>query len=169
MASEEDNFDIDIYGDGEPEVNEGDYKQEVIDINLDGSNEEHQETQDNIKQEDPNTATSTVNGDTQYNESTTGTIHSVQSQQSTPAPQQGVKRKESSDDRSTDPGATTAILISDLHWWTTEDDVRGWANQAGCEDELRDVTFSEHKVNGKSKGYVLVRWCEDLADNYFAR
>jgi hypothetical protein len=169
MASEEDNFDIDIYGDGEPEVNEGDYKQEVIDINLDGSNEEHQETQDNIKQEDPSTATSTVNGNTQYNESTTGTLHSAQSQQNTPAPQQGVKRKESSDDRSTDPGSTTAILISDLHWWTTEDDVRGWANQAGCEDELRDVTFSEHKVNGKSKGYVLVRWYEDLADNYFAR
>ena len=154
MASEEDNFDIDIYGDGGPEGNEGDYKQEDNDIGLDGSMEEHQNSNANIKQVDPSTATSTINGETPYNESTTGTLHTAQSETSTPAPQQGIKRKESSDDRPTDPGATTAILISDLHWWTTEDDVRGWANQAGCEDELKDVTFSEHKVNGKSKGYA---------------
>jgi hypothetical protein len=82
----------------------------------------------------------------------TAALPSVPSQQSTPGPQQGVKRKESSDDRPTDPGATLAVMISDLHWWTTEDDVRGWANQADCEGELKDVTFSEHKVNGKSKG-----------------
>lgn len=66
--------------------------------------------------------------------------------------QQGVKRKEGSDERPIDPGATTAILISDLHWWNTDDDIRGWVNQAQCEDELKEVTFSEHKVNGKSKG-----------------
>jgi hypothetical protein len=66
--------------------------------------------------------------------------------------QQGVKRKEGSDDRPIDPGATTALLISDLHWWNTDDDIRGWVNQAQVEDELKDITFSEHKVNGKSKG-----------------
>lgn len=66
--------------------------------------------------------------------------------------QQGLKRKEGADERSIDPGATTAILISDLHWWNTDDDIRGWVNQANCEDELKDITFSEHKVNGKSKG-----------------
>lgn len=69
--------------------------------------------------------------------------------------QQGVKRKEGSDDRPIDPGATTALLISELHWWNTDDDVRGWVNQAQVEDELKDITFSEHKVNGKSKGYVM--------------
>jgi hypothetical protein len=68
--------------------------------------------------------------------------------------QQGVKRKEGSDDRDVDPGATTALLISDLHWWNTDDDVRGWVNQARVEDELKEITFSEHKVNGKSKGCV---------------
>lgn len=68
--------------------------------------------------------------------------------------QQGIKRKEGSDDRSIDPGATTALTISELHWWNTDDDVRGWVNQAVCEDELKEITFSEHKVNGKSKGLV---------------
>ena len=68
--------------------------------------------------------------------------------------QQGVKRKEGSDDRPIDPGATTALMISELHWWNTDDDVRGWVNQAMVEDELKEITFSEHKVNGKSKGFV---------------
>jgi hypothetical protein len=66
-------------------------------------------------------------------------------------PPQGVKRKEP-DDRPTDPGATTALMISELNWWVTDDQVRGWARQANCEGELKDITFSEHKVNGKSKG-----------------
>jgi hypothetical protein len=66
--------------------------------------------------------------------------------------QQGQKRKESPDDRPTDPDATIALFISDLFWWTTDDDIRGLVREAGCEGELKDVTFSEHKVNGKSKG-----------------
>lgn len=152
MASEEDNFDIDIYGDEENEGNGGDYKQEDNDFNLDGSLEEHQENPDSVKPEDPSTATTTVNGETQHHDATTATLQAAPSQQSTPAPQQGVKRKGSADDRAIDPGASLAVMVSDLHWWTTEDDVRGWAHQAHCEEELKDVTFSEHKVNGKSKG-----------------
>lgn len=66
--------------------------------------------------------------------------------------QQGTKRKEGSDERVIDVGATEALMISELNWWNTDDDIRGWANQAQCEDELKDITFSEHKVNGKSKG-----------------
>jgi len=67
-------------------------------------------------------------------------------------PQQGTKRKEGSDDAPIDRDGTSAIMISDLNWWTTDDDIRGWINQAGCEDKLKEITFSEHKVNGKSKG-----------------
>lgn len=67
-------------------------------------------------------------------------------------PQQGVKRKGESDDRQVDPGATTCLLLSELNWWTTDDEIRGWVARASCEDELKDITFSEHKVNGKSKG-----------------
>jgi hypothetical protein len=60
MASEEDNFDIDIYGDAETEGNEGDYKHDDTDINLDGSIEEHQNNIDDNKTEHPSTATSTM-------------------------------------------------------------------------------------------------------------
>ncbi|KAI9894920.1 MAG: hypothetical protein M1814_000140 [Vezdaea aestivalis] len=75
------------------------------------------------------------------------------------APQkQGTKRKDGADDRPLDNGATSALLIQDLHWWQTDDDIRGWINQTHCEDELRDITFSEHKVNGKSKGQAFVEF-----------
>lgn len=65
---------------------------------------------------------------------------------------QGVKRKSEEDDRPVDPGATTAVMISELSWWMTDDDVRGWIRTADCEREVKELTFSEHKVNGKSKG-----------------
>lgn len=163
MASEEDNFDIDIYGDGEgdPGADPGamDYKVE-----------ENEQAQDNgVEQADTVGAEETeIKHEPQEDQSQAQDApqHYHQQQQdeqvsehqpvvpAQPAPQQGTKRKESSDDRPVDPGATNALMISDLHWWITEDDIRGWANEAGAEDELRELSFSEHKVNGKSKGFV---------------
>jgi hypothetical protein len=56
-------------------------------------------------------------------------------------------------------------MISELNWWNTDDDIRGWAREADCEDEIKDITFSEHKVNGKSKGYdSLSSKCRDPDD-----
>jgi hypothetical protein len=156
--TEEGDFDIDIYGDDGNAYDGQD--------NTSSADHMNQETSNNTLHDSSNNNAGSIDtsGAKQDNEQNgapqqiTSTGNSDQSQMHLPkqAPvQQGVKRKEGADDRVKDPGATTAVLIQDLHWWNTEDDIRGWANQAECEDELKDITFNEHKVNGKSKGYVL--------------
>ncbi|GAA5862535.1 hypothetical protein JCM1840_004216 [Sporobolomyces johnsonii] len=50
----------------------------------------------------------------------------------------------------------TAVYIGELHWWTTDANIVELAQLAGVTINLRDVSFSEHKVNGRSKGVAFV-------------
>jgi hypothetical protein len=173
----DDEFDIDIYGDANTE--DGPFKKdEEGDVKIDGVEPASEATapastngvnggpsevdgvEDDDKEDDDYVDIKVENNDhektdgqqQQQIKSTDEPGHGVLSIPKQAPQQQGVKRKEGSDDRPIDPGATTALLISELHWWNTDDDIRGWINQAQVEDELKDITFSEHKVNGKSKG-----------------
>ena len=162
MSGEEDNFDIDIYGDGGggggedyqeegQTVDTGEQQTEVAEPKAepDAAAERNSEAP---RSEPDHASRGTPSGELHQ---IGGTDKSAQKTIQAPkhAPQaQGLKRKEGSDDRPLDPGATAALFLSELYWWITDDDVRGWANQCECEDELQEITFSEHKVNGKSKG-----------------
>ena len=158
MATEDDNFDIDIYGDGggynaNEQGPEDEMKHDDTELILDAPDAQ---PNGNPSQGTDGSSDGTLKPDSEtasHNEPVTqaGPAAPQPTAKETPAPQQGVKRKEH-DDRPTDPDATPALLISDLYWWTTDDDIRGWVSQADCEAELKDLTFSEHKVNGKSKG-----------------
>jgi hypothetical protein len=163
--ADDDNFDIDIYGDDS--YNDSTTQQDATltdppantDTNAATSNgaSANAKTENGehaVKQEQPEEA---ANGDAQHDQSvqqiaSTGGAAGQDVLRQAPQ-QQGTKRKQGDDDdRPTDPGATAALMINDVNWWISEEDIRGWANQSGCEDELTEVTFNEHKVNGKSKG-----------------
>jgi hypothetical protein len=158
MAAEEDNFEIDEYGDGEHRQGHDDYYDD----------DEHTFTID--EPEPPPSEPKHVSASNSKHPERTATPSNATSrspvprgprESSTSTQLQGVKRKESPNDRPADTGATTALLVTELHWWITEDDLRGWVNQAGAEDDLKEITFNEHKVNGKSKGLVtktVLRW-----------
>lgn len=167
--ADDDNFDIDIYGDDSYQDSTTQQDATVThtntpntDANAAISNNTSESTNpqggdQTAKQEPSGEAT---NGNGHHDQSTqqiasTGGAAGLEVHKQAPQ-QQGTKRKQGEDDdRPTDPGATAALMINDVNWWISEEDIRGWANQSGCEDELVDVTFNEHKVNGKSKGLVI--------------
>ncbi|KAH8802788.1 hypothetical protein F5884DRAFT_484496 [Xylogone sp. PMI_703] len=179
----DDEFDIDIYGDTNTEQEapvkkdeEGDVDIEGLDTSATEEGKAAETTAEDVDEDDyvdiklGTTDQETTN---EQHGSQTHNQHEIKTNDepgliplSIPkqAPQQqGVKRKEGSDDRPVDPGATTALLISELHWWNTDDDIRGWINQARVEDELIDISFSEHKVNGKSKGQAYIEFSSQQA------
>lgn len=146
MADEE--FEIDVYGDAENGHEQGQGADGYSHNEENGAHDMVDGAQDEPVKEDYEDAADDA-GDTGYGSH-------VDDQPAASHPQQGVKRKQDPDDRPTDPSATNALLISEMQWWNTEDEIRSWINYASCEDELREITFSEHKVNGKSKGYVYL-------------
>uniref|UniRef100_A0A0N4Z0M8 RRM domain-containing protein n=1 Tax=Parastrongyloides trichosuri TaxID=131310 RepID=A0A0N4Z0M8_PARTI len=52
-------------------------------------------------------------------------------------------------------GRRFCCYISNLSWWTTDDDLNEFVVQQGCEAPL-DIKFHEYKNNGQSKGFALV-------------
>lgn len=160
--ADDDNFDIDIYGDDTYQDTSAPQDTTITDDSSNMKTDASEPTKQNAASSDmtikQDSASQATNGEGHHDNgvqqisSTGGSAggHEVHKQ----APQQqGTKRKQGEDDdRPMDPGATAALMINDVQWWVSEEDIRGWANQSGCEDELNEVTFNEHKVNGKSKG-----------------
>ncbi|KAF7960512.1 hypothetical protein EAE96_000192 [Botrytis aclada] len=169
----DDEFDIDIYGDTNTEQDTIFKKDDEGDVKIDGvepsvaptaeTNGKHEEQDDDYVDIKVSHEKDELAEGQQKIKSTDESGRDILNIPKQAPQQQGVKRKEGSDDRPIDQGATTALLISELHWWNTDDDIRGWINQAQVEDELKEMTFSEHKVNGKSKGQAYVEFTSQQA------
>ncbi|KAL8286196.1 hypothetical protein RQP46_004684 [Phenoliferia psychrophenolica] len=52
----------------------------------------------------------------------------------------------------------SGLYLGDLHWWTSDEDVKKVCEEIGALVLLKHIAFSEHKVNGKSKGVAFVEF-----------
>ena len=156
--ADDDNFDIDIYGDddaGAGQDQSGVATQDGYGVSSAGQNfgtNDAYETHGGVGSAQPEgfTATSgtTTNADDMMSAQTDSGAGQPKTESSANA------NMEMDESRLVDPDATKAAIIGDLQWWVTEDDIRGWARFCSTEHELVEITFNEHKVNGKCKGYV---------------
>ena len=51
-----------------------------------------------------------------------------------------------------------ALRLTELQWWTTEEDLRSYCAKAGVEDQLKELSFGEHKIDGKSRGEAYLEF-----------
>ncbi|KAJ1564764.1 hypothetical protein HK405_014025, partial [Cladochytrium tenue] len=58
-----------------------------------------------------------------------------------------------------------ALNVNNLQWWTTDEELRSIAVEAGVGDQLKDkdIVFLEHKINGKSRGLVYLEFTTPAA------
>lgn len=173
MSGEDDTFDIDIYGD-EDEQQQPQQQAEQPEDEIDYSYTE-------VAQDQP---PSTESGQ-QQPEAANGNPGTADTKPDPTkiapnAPQANLKRKASEaeledqptkptptpsapDSRPVDPGALPSLKLTDLHWWTTEEDLRAICASASTESEIRDLSFGEHKINGKSRGEAYLEFTSPAA------
>jgi len=165
--AEEDDFDIDIYGDEQPDfvqepaeqiVEDVQHEDGTFDADLDGTNFGKPP---NEPETEPGTADQ-IGGDYNMGDTRDGTqdvggaTYQAGSESATNPNQTAPQgERQNVNGQGADANATAALRLSDLQWWETEDDLRGWANECSVEDQIKEITFNEHKANGKSKGFVL--------------
>lgn len=152
----EEDFEIDVYGDAEGGQDQQDETndQPAEEYNQ-AENQEQHEQHEQHPEENHEMQEGDQNGSAEYDDYGMDGQNDDQQASASDHPQ-GVKRKQEDDERPIDQNATNAVLLSDMQWWDNEDQIREWTQAAECEDELKDITFSEHKVNGKSKGQVPI-------------
>ncbi|OQO15631.1 hypothetical protein B0A51_18709 [Rachicladosporium sp. CCFEE 5018] len=147
----DDDFEIDIYGDDDEQQN---------DLKLDDAAPPAEADTDEIVKTE---ATATIET-TPFDPPSDPTLKQATAPATAPTGP-SLKRKASDaaetftpSEYPSDPNATPALRLSELHWWTTEEDLRGFCAAAFAESQLADISFGEHRQNGKSRGEAYLEF-----------
>lgn len=179
MSGEDDTFDLDIYGDEENQQQKQQQQQQQeenpedrIDFGDDSydqngnADDAQQDANATIKEDASSNQTAAAAAgqkrkapddgydDHQNTTNATAATAATPSNSATPS----VRPTSSAATAQVDPNATLALKLSELHWWTTEEDLRSFCATAGVESELIDIAFGEHKINGKSRGEAYLEF-----------
>jgi hypothetical protein len=144
----DDEFEIDIYGDSADGGDDASKRSDPERCDGDGSN-----TDSHVNAKDGDADKKDGGGTGNKDGGDTGKKDNEKSQPPILVVPRGLKRKADEDMPASTTGAA-ALLISEIAWWITEENIRMWVNKAESYSELIGITFNEHKVNGKSKGYA---------------
>nr|POE90209.1 hypothetical protein CFP56_20676 [Quercus suber] len=184
MSTDEDTFDIDIYGDDhaalEPKPNDSTQvnghdsagyvqheanesaaaSEQTLGAEAAAEDEIDFDIKDEPTEEQESRPPSTNTARSQSAPQTQGTKRKVEDVEGAEQDQQTEQPsyEEQVDDRPVDQGATTALKLAELHWWTNEEDLRQFCAEADAESELTELAFGEHKINGKSKGEAYLEF-----------
>ncbi|CAM0140659.1 unnamed protein product [Umbelopsis sp. WA50703] len=60
---------------------------------------------------------------------------------------------------------TSALYVGELDWWVTDEDLKEPIMNVGIGAELKEITFYEHKVNGKSRGIAFLQFTTEEASS----
>ncbi|CAO3674718.1 unnamed protein product [Umbelopsis vinacea] len=60
---------------------------------------------------------------------------------------------------------TNALYVGELDWWVSDEDLKDPIMNVGIGAELQDITFYEHKVNGKSRGIAFLEFTTEDASS----
>lgn len=178
MSGEDDTFDLDIYGDEENQQQQQQQQQQQEenpedridfgDDSYDGNGNADDAQPDanaTIKEDASSNQTAAAAAgqkrkapddgyDEHQNTTNAAAAAATPSNSATPS----VRPTSSAATAQVDPNATLALKLSELHWWTTEEDLRSFCATAGVESELIDIAFGEHKINGKSRGEAYLEF-----------
>lgn len=173
MSADDDTFDIDIYGEEELEepqaqsaTNGGQQEHEEPEPQYTGEDDLYGDDKDATTGAQPTLSSAAAPAATEHvkpsdpvtqpaAQPTTTTTPATQ-----PPPPNNLKRKapSPSPSPSLDPSAQPALKLAELPWHTTEETLRHLCALSNAESALTDLTFGEHKINGKSKGEVYLEF-----------